>query len=70
MENESALGRKVQGHVGLETNLRKLALLLSDDRSSLSGRINVRQPLALADDLFRRGAHLSRGWIGRAIETS
>ena len=55
--------------MGLKTNLRKLALLLSGDRSGLSRRLNVRQPLALADDLFRRGTDLSRGWIGRVIET-
>ena len=63
-------GRKVQGHVGLETNLRKLALLLSGDRSGLPGRFNVCQPLALADDLFRRRTHLSRGRVGRIIEAS
>ena len=63
-------GRKVHGHVGLETNLRKFALLLSGDRGGLSGRLNVRQPLALADDLLRCGTHLSRGWLGRVIKTS
>ena len=60
----------LSGHVGLKTNLRELALLLSDDRGALSWRLNVCQPLALADDLLRCWLGVSCGWIGRAAETT
>ena len=63
-------GRKVLRYVGLKTNLRKPALLLPDDRSPLSGCLNVRQSLALADDLLRRWARVSCGGIGRSSQAS
>ena len=56
--------------MGLKTNLRKPALLLSGDRSALSGRLNVRKPLALADDLFRRRIGMSGRGNGRIIEAA
>ena len=56
--------------MGLETNLRKFTLLLSDGRSALSGRLNVCKPLALANDLFRGRLDLSGGGNSRLIEAA
>ncbi len=70
MENEAAPTTTGKVYVGLETNLRKPALFLSDDRGALSGRLDVRQSLALADDLLCCGAAVSGGGIGCLVEAS
>jgi len=70
MENGWAPGKELSHYVGFETNLRKLALLLSDDGSAQPGGINVRQSLALANDLLRCRAALSRGWFGCIAKAS
>ncbi len=46
-------------HVGFEANLRKSAVLLSAVRVDLARLIDVRQLLALADDLFCDRARVS-----------
>ena len=63
-------GAKVPGHVGLEANLRKLTLPLSDDRRRLSGGFDVRNSLALANDLLCRRIAMSCGRVGGALEAS
>ena len=57
-------------YVGLEANLRKSAVLLFACRRDRSRRINVRQPLVLADNLFRRGPRLPGCGARRVVEAS
>ena len=49
------------GHVDLETNLRELAVFLPVGRRNRLIRIDVREPLVLAEHLFRDGGSLPRG---------
>jgi len=59
-----------QYYVGLKTNLRKPAVLLFARRRGHAWRIDVRKPLALADDLLCRRARLPGCGPGRAAEAS
>jgi hypothetical protein len=70
MENESAPTKTGTLYVGLETNLRKPALFLSDDWGALSGCLNVPQSLALADNMLRCGIAVPGGGFGRIVEAS
>jgi len=57
-------------YVGVQTNLRKSAVLLPDRWCGNTGRINVPEPLVLANDLFHRGPGMS-GWrIGCSPEAA
>lgn len=62
--------RLVKQYVGLEADLREYSILLLVSRGDMSGRVNVPEPLVLADDLLRRWIAVLSGRIGCAAEAT
>ncbi len=53
MDNGLPRDVSTRRHVGVKTNLRGLALFLSAGRRCVAVRVNVREQLVLAHNLFR-----------------
>ncbi len=53
-------GQRIRRYVGLKTALRSAALFLPVRRRNRAGRVDVRQQLVLADNLFRTRSFLPR----------
>jgi len=57
-------------YVGLETNLRELAVPVPDGRGDITCCVDVHQSLVLANDLFRYRADLSGRRAGCFVEAA
>lgn len=68
MDNESGTWRRIKRYVGLETNLRKLAVHVFARWRVVTCLVAVHQLLVLANNLFRNGFGVSRGGTRRAPE--
>ena len=57
-------------YVGLETNLRELAVPVPDGRGDITRRVDVHQSWVLANDLFHHRADMSGRWPGCPVEAA
>ena len=64
MENQTGLIERGVRYVGVQTNLRESAVLLSGGWRHIADRVDVPQSLALADDLLRRRNRIFGWWVG------
>lgn len=57
-------GQEATRYVGIQTDIRKSAVLLSACWRDFAGRVNVSEPLVLADHLLQRRLGLPCGGLG------